>query len=196
MKAFALILLVLAFYLPLQADILVNGDFADGHAHWKGDAKDPDTASDDLSLSNQANHGGVTIVLKKDKWTKIYQNFNTHEKRLRYSITFTLSSDYQPDRNQPEMAGASPPPGLDDIDGVSVYFAPGNGTWLGIIARAGWSMSYFYPQADPRKTDSQTSSGILQGASNADNTDMILVFIFPPGKGSINLTNISLTGLN
>jgi len=194
MKAFAFALVVLASCLPLQADILVNGNFADGRAHWKGDAKEPDAASG--NLLNSPPLSSVVVTLKKDKWTKIYQNFNTHEKKLRYSITFTLSSDYQPDRNQPEMGGANPPPGLDDVDGVSVFFAPGNGTWLGIIARAGFDMSYFFPQPNPKKTDSQTLSGILQGASNADNTDMVLLFIFPPGVGGIDITNIALTGVN
>ena len=48
MKAITLVFLFFACTVSLHADILVNGDFADGRAHWKGDAKDPD-ATDNLS---------------------------------------------------------------------------------------------------------------------------------------------------
>ena len=64
MKRFTCILLVLACLLPLRADILVNGNFADGRAHWKGDLKDPDSAnSNDLSNPSSSNSGGVVIQL-------------------------------------------------------------------------------------------------------------------------------------
>jgi hypothetical protein len=192
MKAIALVgLLVFACTISLRADILVNGNFADGHAHWKGDAKDPDTTTSDLSNPNSQN--GVTITLKKDKWTKIYQSFNTREKKLHYSITFSLSSDYQVDHNQPENSGLARPPGLDDIEGVPFCYASDTGTWACMIAE-GLDTSSFSLRPDTTKTDSQTLSGILHGASGDDSEQMVLIFAFPPGEGSITITNISLVG--
>jgi len=192
MKAVVFALIVLVFMIPLQADILVNGDFADGHAHWKGDAKDPDPNSGDLS--NPTPLAGVTITLRKDKWTKIYQYFTTREKKLHYSITFTLSSDYKPDRDQPRNAGFAPTPGLDDIIGVPIYYGDPGGDWMCILAQAGMGSSSFPIHPNPKKTDPQTFRGVLRGAPGEDPLDMTLVFAFPPGQGTITLTSISMTG--
>ncbi len=190
MKATAFALLVFALMVPLWADILVNGNFADGRAHWKGDAQEPDTGGD---LTNPNPQGGVVINLKKDKWSKIYQTFSTHEKKLHYSITFTLSSDYQPDRDQPQSSGFAETPGLDDIEGVPIYYARGQGSWMGIIAQTGRGSWSFRLRPDANKTDAQTLSGTIEGATD-ENDDMTVVFAFPPGSGSITLTNISLKG--
>jgi hypothetical protein len=190
MKALALALLLGASMISLQADILVNGNFADGRAHWKGDAQDPDTGGD-LS-TNPTPQGGVVVTLKKDKWTKIYQTFTTHEKKLHYSITFILSADYQPDRHQPQSSGFAPTPGLDDIDGVPIYFAENDGSWMGIIAQTGINSSLFSLQPDLKKADAQTLSGYIQGAPD-ENNDMTIVFAFPPGAGSVTINKVALT---
>jgi hypothetical protein len=189
MKNLTLFLLVMAAVIPLRADILVNGNFADGRAHWKGDAQDPDTGGD-LS-QNPSNQGGVTITLKKDKWTKIYQVFSTHEKKLHYSITFTLSPDYEPDKSQPE-GSMSPSPGLDDIEGLYPLYGYRGGNWMCITAQ-GYSQSSFMLHPDEKKTDSQTLTGIIPGAPDVTN-DMLIVFAFPPGVGTITLTKVALTG--
>ena len=89
MKTVAFALLVLACVTTLRADILVNSGFTDGRAHWKGDAQPLDQSD----LSSPTTSPGVIITLKKDKWTKIYQVFTTSEKKLRYSVSFKLSSD-------------------------------------------------------------------------------------------------------
>jgi len=193
MKAIASVLLLFACIISLHADILVNGNFADGRAHWKGDARDPDTTTGDLTLANQVNRGGVTITLKKDKWTKIYQNFATREKKLHYAITFTLSSDYRPDRSQTQDSGFAPTPGLDDIEGLPIYYAMNGGEWMCILEQAGMGSSSFPISPDVKKADSQTLSGNLRGATGDETVDMLIVFAFPPGEGSITITNVSLT---
>src|SRR5882762_8971027 len=84
MKHLTLVFLLVALAAPLRADILANSSFVDGRAHWKGDAKEINTS--DLSAGNVP---GVTVTLNRDKWTKIYQRFKTHEKTVNYSISFT-----------------------------------------------------------------------------------------------------------
>lgn len=190
MKAPVLVLLVLACALPLRADILVNGNFADGRAHWKGDPQNLDTSG---NLSNASAQGGVTIMLKKDKWSKIYQTFTTREKKLRYSFTFTLSSDYQVDHDgQTSLPNFSQVLGLDDIPGVPVYFEDRNGSWMLIFAQAGRGSRSLILKPDVNKMDAQTFTGVLRGTGD-DLTQMNLVFAFPPGEGTITITNISLT---
>jgi hypothetical protein len=193
MKALAFALLAFASIFPLRADILANSNFADGRAHWKGDAEDIDSSGD---LSNSSTQGGVTITLKKDRWTKIYQTFTTRAKKLHYSITFTLGSDYDPivTPEEPYVPGAQilPTPGLDDIPGVPVYYAQHDGSWMAIIAQSGRSSSSFPLRPDVKKSDPQTFSGPLRGSGD-DEVEMNLVFAFPPGDGTITITNISLT---
>jgi hypothetical protein len=189
MKALTLVFLFFACTVSLHADILVNGDFADGRAHWKGDAKDPDATD---NLSGPSPLGGVTIELKKDKWTKIYQTFSTHAKKLHYSITFALSSDYKPDTDQPE-GGMSPSPGLDDIEGLYPLYGYGRGgTWMCITAQ-GYNESSFMLHPDAKKTDPQTLTGTIPGPPDVSN-EMMIIFAFPPGVGTITLTKIALTG--
>ena len=189
MKAIASALLLFACIISLHADILVNGDFSDGRAHWKGDAEDPDTGGDLSSAS--AKQSGVTITLKKDKWTKIYQSFSTREKKLHYSITFTLSPDYEPDKSLPQGSMA-PSPGLDDIEGLYPLYGYGSGAWMCILAQ-GYNESSFVLHPNEKKTGSQTLTGVVPGAPDATN-DMIIVFAFPPGEGTITLTKVELTG--
>jgi hypothetical protein len=177
--------------IPLRADILVNGNFADGRAHWKGDAKDIDT--NNTSAGTQP---GVTITLNKDKWTKIYQTFNTHAKNVRYSITFTLSPDYQVQQDSYNAGSGTmsgPTPGLDDIEGMPyLYGYSYNGGWMLIVREfGGWGSGSLYPRPDPKKTDSQTLTGEIRGLT--ENAGKIILLAFPRGEGTITLTNISLT---
>jgi hypothetical protein len=76
--------------------ILVNGDFQDGKAHWKGDGKD--AASDDITdinspLSNQGSTSGMLLQLRSD-WTSVSQIFNTRETELVFSMSYKTSSDF------------------------------------------------------------------------------------------------------
>jgi hypothetical protein len=191
MKGLLLFVLLASSTLLARADILANGDFADGPAHWKGDAKE--ISSDDLTAGNQP---GVVVTLKKDAWTKIYQTFSTHEKEVQYSITFKLSSDYQVDQTPYDPSSGSvsgPSPGLDDIEGVYPLYAYAyNGAWTLVVQEFGASgWNYIHPRPDPRKTDAQTLTGTIRRLT--DHAEKILILAFPPGKGTVTLTNIALT---
>ena len=185
MKALLFALLVLACALPLRADILANGNFADGRAHWKGDAKDIAGAQP-----------SVTVTLQKEKWTKIYQTFDTHAKEVRYSITFTLSPDYQVQQDSYNAGSGTmsgPTPGLDDIEGMPYLHGYSyRGAWMLIVREFGaWGSGYLFPRPDPKKTDSQTLTGEIRGLT--ENAGKIILLAFPRGEGTITLTNISLT---
>jgi hypothetical protein len=191
MKLLLLGLLVFASSISLRADILANSGFADGRAHWKGDAKDVNT--DNLGAGSQV---GVTITLKKDKWTKIYQMFTTHEKKVQYSISFTLSSDYHVEHDSSEGSSSimGPSAGLQDIDGMyPLYLSTYSTSWVLIVQQFGsGGSSFIYLRPDTKNADSQTLTGKIRGFT--DSTDeKILVLAFPPGEGSITLTNVSLS---
>jgi hypothetical protein len=134
----------------------------------------------------------VTITLKRDKWTKIYQSFTTREKKLYCSITFTLSSDYQVEHDsEPPISGLSLIPGLDDIPGVRIYDGSSDGSWMLTFAQGWWTSPYFL-HPDEKKKDPQTLTGLLRLNTDAD-TEMYLILAFPPGEGAITITNISLS---
>jgi hypothetical protein len=192
-----LALMVLACVLPLQADILVNGNFADGHAHWKGDAEDinadgPD-AIPDLSKSDSSAPSGVVIKLKKDKWTKIYQTFNVHDTKLYYSVTFKLSPDYKIASGRGE-ASYSKPDFTDVPIGWFSYWSMPESYWSLIVTTSGEgsdSETSKYLRPDPKKPSPQTITGKLNDLQNG--AEALFLIVFPPGEGSITLTNISLS---
>jgi hypothetical protein len=185
--AFALILLICAWPLHADTNILVNSTFADGHAHWGPDAKDID--SGDLGASSTP--AGAVVQLKKDKWTKIYQVFTVRDKKLYYTITFQLSNDYKlGSQDSKDHSNAD----LGDIPGIM---------WQWSLPEHCWSMliqggdNYTQDDLEPDRSklgQSQTLSGHL----NDLHTDVESVFLlaFPPGEGSITFSTVSLSNVD
>ncbi|MCE0521419.1 MAG: hypothetical protein LV480_00735 [Methylacidiphilales bacterium] len=175
------------------APILINSDFAEGRAHWKGDAKDLDNSGQvDLTTGNSTTPG-VIITLKKDKWTRIYQAFSVRNGKLYYSITFKLSPDYKIAVPTGNNNNASSAPDVSDIpymwtESMSEY------GWAMLVVENVWGMqaraSEFF-QPDPRKPSPQTLTGRLNELNVGP--DATFVLFFPPGQGSITLLNISLS---
>ena len=196
MKTAVIYLIVLmTVALPqLRGDVLVNGDFSEGRAHWTGDAEEiaaPDTqdASDDSSDSTAP---GVTVTLSKDKWTMIYQGFTVRDPALYYTVTFKLSSDYKlADANKDDQLAAD----FSDVPGIMKLYT---------LPTARWSL--IYTGTDPTNensiktkslapdtttTQSQTLTGKLINLS--EGADANFVIAFPPGEGSVTLTTVQLS---
>ena len=180
-------LLLLLGILPLRADILVNGNFADGHAHWKGDIQDTD-AGDSASLSG-ANSGaaaGVTINLKKDKWTKIYQSFTARNEKL-FTITFQLSADYKlSSRNADDTSSAD----FSDVPGIYMMWSMSERFWNLLVSGGSFANKILEP--DTKKMGQQQTLTGRVSDLNTD-TDSVFLLAFPPGEGSVTLFNIALS---
>ncbi len=86
-----------------------------------------------------------------------------------------------------------PTAGLDDIDGMyPLYLANFYASWVLVVQEFGaGGSSYIYLRPDTKNADSQTLTGKIRGMT--DNDEKILVLAFPPGEGSITLTNVSLS---
>lgn len=209
--AFALVaVLSLSF---AKADILVNGDFHDGKAHWKGDihaASDSDTGSYGTSSMDQTGGApGIVVELKKAQWPKAYQTFNTHDNSFNYSVTFKLSPDYAP-ASRPQN-GLNPPPGHPP--GTPNPFGPRNeflssvlgGNFVGNLTpptgndfllfvvdltAATYSAAVIHPTPG---TDSQTITGVMKDVPAHD--EKVLYLVFNGGKGNVTLLNVALTPL-
>jgi hypothetical protein len=188
MKKIALALLLSITLLPLHAhDILANGDFADGAAHWRGDGKSPSDAG-------QPDATGLIIQLDPTKWTKISQVFNTRESALSFTITYKTSSDcaFSNDASK----GTDLMVSVEDLISLTGtrYRNPLRlkaGSWLLMVNDPSEaSMTYYEIQAKIGSPDAQTVTGNIPKLVAHEEKQIFLAF--PPGTGTITVTKIAL----
>jgi hypothetical protein len=189
------LLALLAIVSPIRAGVLANSDFSEGRAHWGGDAEEmapPDPTSVTGTDTAAAPATGVTINLKKDRWTLIYQSFTVRDPQLYYTITFKLSQDYKltsQGKDDQEAADLSNVPGV-----MKLYNLPiGHWTMFYTGTDPTDETSINTKSLDPNTTtvQSQTLTGKLINLNNGADANLILAF--PPGEGSITLTTVSLS---
>jgi hypothetical protein len=172
----ALFLLLVVWTLPLRADILANGSFADGKAHWRGDAHESTT-------------GGIVIDLDPVKWTSVSQTFSTREPNLDFSVTFQISDDYAS-----KIGSLLSQSAIENLTGILYKKAIGVGpnSWLVMIVDpAGRDMHYGRVPVKPGEANPQTQNGPM--ANLVEHEEKTLYLAFPPGAGSITLLHIELT---
>jgi hypothetical protein len=181
-----IILMIAASSLTLRADILANGDFSDGTAHWKGDATPGDPASAGLMMSP-----GVVIELNDSKWTKISQEFDTQENELSFSITYQTSSDCAFSTAKSKMS-------RDISQIIGLQLKKGNpmvlpqDSWMVILVDYAKNLvTYFAVKPVLGAPGLQTVTGTIPRLEAHE--DKTLYLAFPPGQGSVTLTNISLS---
>jgi hypothetical protein len=203
--------LAFAFFTALslttaRADILANGDFHDGKAHWKGDLHEASDSDhyDTSSINQTGGPSGVIVDLAKGGYPRIYQVFNSHDETLNYSVTYQLSADYAPKPPPPgafhvSMALAPNSPPVNDFlsfilgGPYSGDLKPpaGNDFLLLVIdiTSATYSVATIHPTSG--STDAQTATGVLAHVPAHDEKTVYL--IFSGGKGSVTLLNVALT---
>ena len=186
-----LALLLLAGFASLRADVLVNSSFADGRAHWKGDAQDVEASSSgDLSAGSSGSGAGVVIKLNPDKWTKIYQGFNIHDKTLFDTVTYKLSEDYKlTDTDSDSLSSLN----FDDAPGIWNDYRLNASQWFFIVTggEEGFSSMHKYYRPDSVKKGEQTMSGKIGGL--VDGQEGTVMLALPPGKGSVTFLKIALS---
>ncbi len=198
-------------------DILANGNFSDGKAHWKGDGKDASgTSIDDMgaSMSSQGSASGMAVSLKGGI-TYISQVFHSAETALTLSITYKTTADFATTgRARSGRSGGTPggPPQPGGFPG-----GPGGGS-MGfggaLTAILGFPVQGQLPMpgkdqavaliADPSPNALISSLIPLPASPDAPHTSTIVMdqlmaheektlYIFlPPGTGDITFSNISL----
>jgi hypothetical protein len=179
-----LLVLVLAVGMARASatDILANGDFANGSAHWDGDRV---TDTDATNL---------VITLKHDTWTKISQVFHSADSALKVHVSYTLSEDctFLP---QNGMAGFSLTDGvIKDITGqqiANIGMSPiPMGGFLSVIVDLTKPLVFSSILGGKVNTDTQTASGFFYDLN--PNEEKTFYLAFPPGKGTVTLTGIVL----
>jgi hypothetical protein len=174
-------------------NLLVNGDFKEGKAHWDGDGKDASSTDDtdiNVSLENSGGAKGMLINLQSH-WTSVSQTFDTGQTKLTLSMTYTTSPDYA----------------LEAF--IANQFAPGLGGFLGfklrgpplvadpdsavvVIADLAQNEVFYAPiSAKAAPNGPVTSSVTIDGLMA--NEEKSIYILMPNGKGTITFTNITLT---
>jgi hypothetical protein len=185
MGKLVIILMIAASSLTLRADILANGDFSDGTAHWKGDATPGDLASAGFMMSP-----GVVIELNDSKWTKISQDFDTQENELQFSITYQTSPDCAFSEIKSKV-------NRDISQIIGLRLKKGNPivlpeeAWMVILVDYAKNLvTSFAIKPVLGASGRQTVTGTIPRLEAHENKTLYLAF--PPGQGSVTLTNVSL----
>ena len=169
-------------------DILANGDFTDGKAHWKGDVFD---SSADTS-SSPTDAQGLTVQLNGSKWTKVFQIFNTRESALDFSLTYKTSSDcsFKP-VTQLTIADLFDVIGLRFVESLNTR--PGN-ILIMMVDPAQNMMRYTEAKAVLGSPDPQAIKGTIPEL--VAHEEKTLYITLPPGTGTVTLLNVALNPSN
>lgn len=190
----------------LAHDILVNGNFAQGKAHWKGDGKDASGSSiDDISASmgSQGQVSGMLVNLKHGI-TYVSQMFRSGDTALTLSITYTTSADFNatgaahagaaggPLGSQNGTIDAGGP--ITDILGFPVIGqlpTPGKDQAVALIADPSQNAVISALIPFPASPGGPHTSTITFDRLMA-HEDKTLYLFLPPGEGSVTFSQISL----
>lgn len=193
MKKLALVLLLSSSSVALADNNLVqNGDFSSGIAHWEGDCHSFDSSDappdPSASLTSTSAPQGVYIKLRHRDWTKMMQDFNGGVGEYVLTVSYSLSSDTKLSTSPADYA---------DIPGSNSFnlFRPFSGTpgrWCVIISDLGsWRYSYYEVKTDGAAGTTVTFTAPVKLNSD-DEEKKGLVFVFPPGDGIVTIKNVSL----
>ncbi|MEJ0000964.1 MAG: hypothetical protein WDO13_18420 [Verrucomicrobiota bacterium] len=173
MKRFAATILALVLALPLRADILANGSFADGAAHWSGDGHAGDS-------------GGLVIQLDPEKWTTVSQTFDTRETALDFTVNYQTSADSTLAKAGGSLSAATVGGPLFRRD---INVKPGRWVVLLLDGAAGKLTFHRFksPQGDAGEQTAHATFAQLLA-----HEEKTLVLAFPPSHGTVTLSNVAL----
>jgi hypothetical protein len=175
------------------SDILLNGDFSDGKTHWHG--------AGDVSGNGGAGGAaasGLVITLNPNKWTAVTQRFSASTTALKLKIRYSLSDDCTLGKTGDKLVPPLTSDALDEACGVSsnVNISISNyELWKVLVVAGGWVMSEdmvskFMDSAGTGAGEKTFSTDI--NTWSAAFTDCDLCLCFPPGQGSVTLTEVKL----
>jgi hypothetical protein len=187
------IVLVLLSLINVRADtnLLQNGDFSDGIAHWEGDCHSPDSDSVDLSAASAPPTTGIVVKLRHSDWTKVTQDFDgnigEYLLTLNYSFSPGLKFSTNPDDYQNVPAK----------EGFSLFrsFDSDPGSWVIILSDLG-AARFSYWKIAPNMTAGAQRALATVHLDSDDTHKKGFCLLFPPGDGIITLQSISLISKN
>jgi hypothetical protein len=182
MKALVLFLFFAGLAAVHGDDLLQNGDFSDGLAHWSGDAE----ALANSSVDNPPPGNGIVVRLHDRDWSRVCQDFQVNAGTYKLHVTFTLSpglhfSDRYTDYI--ELPTKLNFPDKHPIDGEP-------GQWLIVVSDSNAGDSLTWTVSPSRPSGSQSYTFTIQGI-DFDHKQTLTLF-FPPGAGFVTLQHVAL----
>jgi len=170
-------LLCLAAFARADGDnLLQNGDFSSGTAHWVGNCE-----------SIKADSSGAMVKLGP-AWSKLTQNFNGKPGDYDLTVKYTLMPDLKFSTNGMDYGKSVPTVlGLANVGA----FGSRMGQWIVIVFNN--TNSTFWRITPSRGSLPQTFTCKIHLDTDIDQEGQTLVLAYPPGTGSVNLQNISFT---
>jgi hypothetical protein len=195
MKKLAALLLLLSL-INLRADnnLLQNGDFSDGIAHWDGDCHSPDSNNNDsIDLSSPATTtpSGVVVKLRAGDWTKVTQDFDGKVGHYILTINYSVSPDLKFSQVADDYTNVPGKVGFSRLN----PFNSDPGEWAVVINDLG-ALHYNYWKITPNLTTGVQSVKANVNLDSDDSYKKGFYLLFPPGSGVITLQGITLVPQN
>ena len=187
MKTLALLVLLAGATAAMADDnLLQNGDFSSGIAHWDGDCHTPDATA--LDSGGATPTAGIIVQLRSHDWTKVMQDFDGKIGEYQLTITYSASSDMKFSDNVKDYTNV---PGLLGFSRLRPFNST-PGDWVVIVNDLG-AMRYTYWKISPNMGASGVQTLHLRVHLDSDASEKKgFYLVFPPGEGIINLQSISL----
>jgi hypothetical protein len=167
-------------------NLLQNGDFSSGLAHWQGDFDTIQAASSSGPSSAQSPTTGAVVKLRPT-WSKLTQNFSAQMGDYVLTVKYALSPDLKFSSNSKDFGSVPNLIGLTNLGA----FGSRIGQWCVIFFDANTLHSTFWRITPSHGSMTQTFTCRVQLDSDNDKEGKVLALAFPVGNGSMNLQNIS-----
>jgi hypothetical protein len=161
-------------------NLLKNGDFSDGLAHWYGDAKLLDSASANAGGSGQAN--GAVIKLRGHDWTRVSQDFEVKSGTYKLHVTLALAPDLHFSTQFADYINLRGKLNFQDKHPIDAD----PGQWVLVVTNSNDDALCW------RVTPSASQSYTFTVKGIDFNSRQTLSLAFPPGDGSVTVKEISL----
>jgi hypothetical protein len=198
-------LLILASFSPIKGDDLIaNSDFSDGSSGWGGDDVRGGVTSSTNPFPNTAKAAGLTVPLRADLATRVFQPFRARDPEVTFTFVCTPSANCRftgigkvaevaseleaetPDYTFLDAYGNKQTrPNLNYRDYMSTF---SNVTLLIVDRDKGEVHPYPVP-INPSSAQAQT---ITFPMGFEPHHEYELYIAFPPGDGSISLNKVSM----
>ena len=194
--------LFLASLLRIHADIIANGDFSQGSNGWGGDASETGLGTTPF---NDTHASGITVHLRSDLATRLFQSVETHDSDLTLTLTCTPSADCKFTGTgtvakiatdlEPEVQTISTQNPVTHVWQTRAnlnykdYISTFNNADLIIVDRDANEVHPYSLRIDPSSPREQT---VRLNFGLQTNKDYKLYLAFPPGEGSITLHRASV----
>ncbi|MCE0524175.1 MAG: hypothetical protein LV480_14815 [Methylacidiphilales bacterium] len=159
-------------------NLIQNGDFSSGIAHWEGDHATIEAASSSGAL-----------VKLGSAWSKIIQNFSAKMGDYVLTVKYALLPDLRFSTNPEDYGRVSTLLALPNVGA----FGARTGQWCVVVFDTSTGHSTFWRITPSRGSAGQTFTCRIHLDSDNDQEGKTLVLAFPPGNGSIHLQSVSLT---